>query len=69
MFQSILEFKNKKKKLKKETLKQKNFHLNNDFIHKIYTKTKSNFLFDIYEKLILKFTDPKILINIRTKKN
>ena len=68
MFQSILEFKNKKKKLKKETLKQKNFHLNNDFIHKIYTKTKSNFLYDIYEKLILKFTDPKILINIRTKK-
>ena len=68
MFQSILEFKNKKKKLKKETLKHKTFYLNNNFIHKIYTKTKSNFLFVIYEKFILKFIDPNILINIRTKK-
>ena len=68
MFQSILEFKNKKKKLKKKTLKRKTFYLNNNFIYKIYTKTKSSFLFVIYEKFISKFINLKILINIRTNK-
>lgn len=69
MFQSILKFKNKKKKiLIKKTLKKKIFYLNNKFIYKIYTKIKNNFFFTLYEKFISNFVNIKMLINVRTKK-
>ena len=69
MFQSILQFKNNKKKiLTKKNLKKKFFYLNNKFIYKNYTKIKNNFFFILYEKFILNFVNIKMLINIRTKK-
>jgi putative transferase (TIGR04331 family) len=69
MFQSILQFQNEKKKiLTKKTLKKKIFYLDNKFMYKIYTKTKNNFVFILYEKFILNFVNIKMLINIRTKK-
>ncbi|MBD1139297.1 hypothetical protein IDH27_03110 [Pelagibacterales bacterium SAG-MED46] len=68
MFQSILEFKNKKKLFQKKIHIKKIFYLNNNFIYKIYTKIKTNFFFNIYENIILKFINIDTLINIRTKK-
>ncbi len=68
MFQSILDFKNKKKLFQKKIHIKKIFYLNNNFIYKIYTKIKTNFFFNIYENIILKFINIDTLINIRTKK-
>ena len=66
IFQNILQFQKQTKQKKK--LKKKTFNLDNRFIYKIYTKIKNNIVFVLYEKVILKIFDIKVLIDIRTKK-
>lgn len=65
-FQDILKFKNKTKN--KIILKNKVFQIQEKNIHRDYLKKKNNFFILLFEKLISKIFENKILINIRTKK-
>ncbi len=65
-FQDILKFKNKTKH--KIILKNKVFQIQEKNIHRDYLKKKNNFFILLFEKLISKIFENKILINIRTKK-
>jgi putative transferase (TIGR04331 family) len=64
-FQDILKFKNipSEKKVLKES-----FQIQNKLINKIYKKIKNNYLLLLYEIIINKLVNIKILINIRTTK-
>ena len=64
-FQDILKFKNIPRE--KKVLK-KNFQFQEELIYKIYKKIKNNYFLLLYEKIIDKLINTKILINIRTTK-